>query len=118
MGCCRKKELPEAEVIVGEIVQLARNLPQNLTLEEALAEYEGKWMRLQKPSLVTPRAFTMLFPLLVKGGMGDKLMGLFRNLPSTKNGINVLVPIGTVIKDVTDLRNKFLRRLPSSESIK
>ena len=40
MGCFQKRELPEAEGIVGEIVELARNLPQNLTLEEALAEYE------------------------------------------------------------------------------
>ncbi|XP_020216994.1 pentatricopeptide repeat-containing protein At5g50280, chloroplastic [Cajanus cajan] len=109
-GCCQKRELPEAEGIVGEIVQLARNLPQNLTLEEAFAEYEGRvseeecwevleilgednlllcclcffqWMRLQEPSPVTPRACTVLFPLLGKGGMGDDLLGLFRNLPSS-----------------------------------
>ena len=43
MGCFQKRELPEAEGIVGEIVELARNLPQNLTLEEALAEYEGRF---------------------------------------------------------------------------
>ncbi|XP_061347288.1 pentatricopeptide repeat-containing protein At5g50280, chloroplastic [Gastrolobium bilobum] len=105
----QKKELPEG--VVGEIVQLARNLPQNLTLEEALAEYEGRvsdkecwqvlellgeehllvsclyffqWMRLQEPSLVTPRACTLLFPLLGRAGMGEKLMLLFRNLPSSK----------------------------------
>lgn len=102
--------LPLPEGIVGEIVQLARNLPQNLTLEEALAEYEGRrvsekecwevlkllgdeqllvcclyffqWMRSQEPSLVTPRACTVLFPLLGKARMGDKLMLLFTNLPS------------------------------------
>ncbi|KAK7264424.1 hypothetical protein RJT34_32033 [Clitoria ternatea] len=106
---CEKMAFTEG--IVGEIVQLARNLPQNLTLEEALAEYEGRvrekdcwevlkilgdehllvcclyffqWMRLQEPSLVTPRSCTVLFPLLGRAKMGDKLMLLFRNLPSTK----------------------------------
>lgn len=108
----QKKALPLPEGIVGEIVQLARNLPQNLTLEEALAEYEGRrvsekecwevlkllgdeqllvcclyffqWMRSQEPSLVTPRACTVLFPLLGKAKMGDKLMVLFTNLPSSR----------------------------------
>ncbi|XP_027354864.1 pentatricopeptide repeat-containing protein At5g50280, chloroplastic-like [Abrus precatorius] len=106
----QKKVLPEG--IVGEIVQLARNLPQNLTLEEALVEYEGRvrekecwevlkilgeehllvcclyffqWMRMQEPSLVTPRACTVLFPFLGRAMMGDKLMVLFRNLPSSKD---------------------------------
>jgi len=110
MGCCQKRELREAEGVVGEIVQLARNLPQNLTLEEVLGEYEGRvnekdcwevleilgeerlllccvcffqWMRLQEPTLVTPRACIVLFPLLGKGGMGDEVMDLFRNLPSS-----------------------------------
>ncbi|CAJ1933630.1 unnamed protein product [Sphenostylis stenocarpa] len=108
---CEKKGLPLPEGIVGEIVQLARNLPQNLTLEEGLVEYEGRvsekecwevlkslgeehllvsclyffqWMRSQEPSLVTPRACTVLFPLLGKARMADKLMVLFSNLPSTK----------------------------------
>jgi len=108
---CEKKGLPLPEGIVGEIVQLARNLPQNLTLEECLVEYEGRvsekecweilqslgeenlmvsclyffqWMRSQEPSLVTPRACTVLFPLLGKARMADKLMVLFSNLPSTK----------------------------------
>lgn len=114
----KKKELPLPlpEGIVGEIVHLAKNLPQNLTLEEALAVYEGRvsekeclevleilgeeeeeehhlvlcclyffqWMRSQEPSLVTPRACTLLFPLLGRAKMGDKLMVLFRNLPSNK----------------------------------
>lgn len=111
MGSCQKKELPLPEGVVGEIVQLARNLPRNLTLEEALAQYGGRvsekecwevlevlgkehllvcclyffqWMRAQEPSLVTPRACTVLFPLLGRAGMGDKLMVLFRNLPSSK----------------------------------
>lgn len=41
-------------------------------------------MRSQEPSLVTPRACTLLFPLLGRAKMGDKLMVLFRNLPSNK----------------------------------
>lgn len=104
-----QKELPDG--IVGEIVQIARNLPENLTLGEVLSGYEGRvgdteclellgflgeegrlldclyffeWMRLQEPSLVTPRACTVLFPLLGRAGMGDKLLVLLRNLPSSK----------------------------------
>ncbi|KAL5100080.1 hypothetical protein RYX36_004407 [Vicia faba] len=114
----QKKESSLPEGVVWEILHLARNLPQNLTLEEALGEYEkrvsekecievlqilGKerlvacclyffqWMRSQEPSLVTPRAFTVLFPLLGRARMGDKLMVLFRNLPSSKKFRNVRV---------------------------
>lgn len=79
----QKKESALPKGVVGEILHLARNLPQNLTLEEALGEYEKRvnekeclevmeilgeeklvmcclyffqWMRSQEPSLVTPRA--------------------------------------------------------------
>ncbi|KAL4374136.1 hypothetical protein AHAS_Ahas05G0151600 [Arachis hypogaea] len=77
-----KKELPQG--IVGEIVHLARNLPENLTLEEALDKgFEGRWMRSQEPSLITPRSCTVLFSALGQARMGDKLMVLFRNLPFT-----------------------------------
>ncbi|BAT89178.1 hypothetical protein VIGAN_06006100 [Vigna angularis var. angularis] len=123
MGCCQKRELREAEGVVGEIVQLARNLPQNMTLEEALGEYEGRvnekdcwevleilgeerlllccvcffqWMRLQESSLVTPRACIVLLPLLGKGGMGDEVMGLFRNLPSSMEFRDVHVYNATI----------------------
>ncbi|CAL5190921.1 unnamed protein product [Lathyrus oleraceus] len=114
----QKKESSLPQGVVGEILHLAKNLPQNLTLEEALGEYEkrvnekecvevletlGKehlmvcclyffqWMRSQEPSLVTPRVFTVLFPLLGRAKMGDKLMVLFRNLPSGKEFRNVRV---------------------------
>jgi hypothetical protein len=97
----QKKEPSFPEGVVGEIVQIARNLSQNLTLEEALGEYDKRvnekeclevmeilgnenlvvcclyffqWMRSHEPSLVTPRAFTVLFPLLGKARMGDKLL--------------------------------------------
>ncbi|KAM2820208.1 hypothetical protein PS2_038534 [Malus domestica] len=99
------------EGIVQEILQKARTLPQNLTLGEALGGFEGRvgekecvkilevmgeegllvgclyffeWMGLQEPSLVTPRACSVLFPMLGRAGMGDKLMILFRNLPAKK----------------------------------
>ncbi|RDX66694.1 Pentatricopeptide repeat-containing protein, chloroplastic, partial [Mucuna pruriens] len=118
---CEKKSLPGG--IVEEIVQLARDLPQNLTLEEALSEYEGRvsekecwevlkmlgeehllvsclyffqWMRLHEPSLVTPRACTVLFPLLGKAMMADKLMVLFTNLPSSKEFRDVHVYNATI----------------------
>jgi len=114
----QKKESPLPKGVVGEILHLARNLPQNLTLEEALVDYEKRvsvkeclevmeilgeeqlavcclylfqWMRSQEPSLVTPKVFTVLFPLLGRSRMGDKLMVLFRNLPSSKEFRNVCV---------------------------
>ncbi|XVF11626.1 hypothetical protein REPUB_Repub08aG0043400 [Reevesia pubescens] len=102
-------ELPEG--IVREIVRIAKNLLENSTLGELLGGYQGKvsekeclevlllmgkeglvlgclyffeWMGLQEPSLVTPRACSVLFPVLGRAGMGDKLMVLFRNLPQSK----------------------------------
>ncbi|CAL9030883.1 unnamed protein product [Prunus brigantina] len=100
-----------SEEIVEEILQKARTLPQNLTLGEVLGGFEGRvgekesvkvlelmgkegllmgclyfyeWMGLQETSLVTPRACSVLFPMLGRAGMGDKLMILFRNLPAKK----------------------------------
>lgn len=101
----------EVEGVVERILRTARSLPENTTLGEVLGPFEGQvsekqcwevlhlmgtqglmvsclyffeWMGLQEPSLVTPRACTVLFPLLGRAGMGDKLMILFRNLPNTK----------------------------------
>ncbi|KAK6924736.1 Pentatricopeptide repeat [Dillenia turbinata] len=97
--------------VVGEILRMARTVPENMTIGELLGSYEGKigekdcwevlelmgeeglvidclyffeWMGLQEPSLVTPRACTVLFPILGKAGLGDKLMILFQNLPAKK----------------------------------
>ncbi|KAH7670670.1 TPR-like protein [Dioscorea alata] len=97
--------------ICGEILQLARNLPENTTLGDFLGSYAGKigegeciellrtmgeeglvlsclylfeWMGLQEPSLVTPRSYSVLFPVLGTAGMGEKLMILFENLPRGK----------------------------------
>ncbi|KAA8540730.1 hypothetical protein F0562_024351 [Nyssa sinensis] len=102
---------PVVEGIVGEILQISRNLPENSTMGHLLGPYEGRvgkrecvevlglmgregltmgclyffeWMRLQEPSLVTPRACSVLFPILGRAGMGDNLMVLFMNLPNMK----------------------------------
>ncbi|XP_034909097.1 pentatricopeptide repeat-containing protein At5g50280, chloroplastic [Populus alba] len=104
--------------VVGEILKLARELPKNMTLGEILGGYEGRvsakesveilglmgeegllmgclyfyeWMGLQEPSLVTARACTILFPILGRAGMGDKLVILLRNLPQQKEFLDVHV---------------------------
>ncbi|CAH9090649.1 unnamed protein product [Cuscuta europaea] len=109
-----KKEvqsITRAEGVVGEILEKARKLPENVTLGEVLGEFEGRigerecvevlgllgeedllncglyffeWMRLSEPSLVTPRACTVLFPILGRASMGEKLMLLFKSLPNHK----------------------------------
>lgn len=108
--------LPESTV--GEILQIAKNLPQNLTLGESLGGFEGRvsekecvevlrlmgqeglfmcclyffeWMGLQEHSLVTPQAYSVLFAMLGRAGMGDKLMVLFMNLPPKKEFRDVRV---------------------------
>lgn len=95
---------------VSEILQIARNLPENSTLGEVLGSYHGRvskrecvqllglmaeegllmgclyfyeWMRLHEPSLESPRACSVLFPILGKARMGDYLMILFKNLPQS-----------------------------------
>lgn len=106
------EEESPAEGISGEILRIARSLPENLTLGEALEGFEGgrvsetecvevlgvlgregllmdclyffEWMGLKEPSLVTPRSCTVLFPLLGRSGMGDKLMVLFHSLPKNR----------------------------------
>ncbi|XP_030458212.2 pentatricopeptide repeat-containing protein At5g50280, chloroplastic [Syzygium oleosum] len=101
------KALPEG--VVGEILKLARNLPVNTTLGELLGGFQGKigakecvevlgfmekeglvkssiyffeWMGLQEPSLVTSRACSVMFPMLGRARMGNKLLVLFENLPN------------------------------------
>ncbi|XP_052183668.1 pentatricopeptide repeat-containing protein At5g50280, chloroplastic [Diospyros lotus] len=102
---------PQAEGVVGEIVNVARDLPENVTLGEVLGQFEGRvgerecvealglmgqeglvmdclyffeWMGLQEPSLITPRACSVLFPVLGRAGRGDELIVLFRSLPDSK----------------------------------
>ncbi|OVA20525.1 Pentatricopeptide repeat [Macleaya cordata] len=100
------------EGIVEEILQLARNVPENSTLGELLgSSYVGKigesecveilslmgdeglvisslyffeWMGSQEPSLVSPKACNVMFRVLGSAGMGEKLMILFNNLPADK----------------------------------
>ncbi|KAL8141995.1 hypothetical protein V2J09_015027 [Rumex salicifolius] len=94
--------------VVREILEAARNLPHNTTLGEQLDAFQGRlrgeecvealevmaredllvsclylfeWMRMQEPSLLTPRACSVLFPLLGKAGMGEKVLIMWRNLP-------------------------------------
>lgn len=57
-----------------------------LELESLLtcALYFFDWMRSQEPTLVTPRACSVMFPMLGRARMGDELIALFRNLPSKK----------------------------------
>ena len=102
---------PEENGVVGEILGIARKIPPNFTLGEILVPFEGKveegdciyllermgkeglileclyffeWMRLQKPSLVTPRSCSVLFPVLGRAGKGKELITLFNNLPKSK----------------------------------
>ncbi|KAF9624018.1 hypothetical protein IFM89_007716 [Coptis chinensis] len=97
------------EGVLAEIIQLARNVPEDSTLGELLVPFEGKlgenecvkmlsllvdeglvvgclyffeWMGLQEPSLVSPKACSVMFTL-GKAGFGEKLMVLYRNLPTT-----------------------------------
>ncbi|KAK4350614.1 hypothetical protein RND71_029927 [Anisodus tanguticus] len=103
--------IPRIEGIVNEIVEKAKSLPENVTLGEVLCEFEGRvgqkdceevlgllgneglvidclyffeWMGLNEPSLVTPRAYTILFPILGRAGMSKELLVLFKNLPNRK----------------------------------
>ncbi|KAL6997062.1 hypothetical protein U1Q18_007184 [Sarracenia purpurea var. burkii] len=88
---------PEIKGVVGEILLIARNVPENATLGELLGPYEGKVGQKEcvealglmgqeglEPSLITPRACSLLFPILGRAGKGDALMVLVRNLPNTK----------------------------------
>lgn len=111
VGSADSSSSASPEGVVGEIVRIARGLPENTTLGEVLGGYERRvgekecvevlglmaeegllmgclyffeWMSLQEPTLVTPRACTVLFPVLGRAGMGEKLMLLFSNLPSKK----------------------------------
>ncbi|XP_062026149.1 pentatricopeptide repeat-containing protein At5g50280, chloroplastic [Rosa rugosa] len=111
LGAVDSDSNPLSDGIVGQILQKARNLRQNMTLGEELVGFEGKvgekecvevlelmgeeglllgclyffeWMGLQEPSLVTPRACSVLFPILGRAGMGEKLVVLFNNLPAKK----------------------------------
>ncbi|RWV90879.1 hypothetical protein GW17_00046877, partial [Ensete ventricosum] len=109
---------PAEDGVVAEILGVARSLPENARLGEFLGPFAGRvgegeciellgrmgeeglawgclylfeWMRLQEPSLVTPRACSVLFSVLGRAGMGDKLMVLFQNLPKGKRFKDVCV---------------------------
>ncbi|KAG9446668.1 hypothetical protein H6P81_012796 [Aristolochia fimbriata] len=106
------KQGSKKEGVVDEILQIARNLLENVTLGDSLGSFKGRitqqdchdllslmgeeglvlnclylfeWMGLQEPSLVTPRAYSILFPLLGRAKMGEQIMILFRNLPAANH---------------------------------
>lgn len=103
-----------AEGVVQKILKVARALPENVTLGEALESYDfgGKlgveeclevlrvlgeegevmsclyffeWMGLRESCLVTAKACSVLFPLLGRAGKGEELLVLFNNLPFEQN---------------------------------
>ncbi|KAL5717888.1 hypothetical protein ACHQM5_010844 [Ranunculus cassubicifolius] len=116
----QEEKFPEKEVefdsnsasdssVLGEILEIAKNIPENSTLGESLGGYEGKigeeecvkvlglmeneglvmsclyffeWMGLQEPTLVTPKACSIVFTVLGRAGLGEKLLVLIRNLPN------------------------------------
>ncbi|XP_047958263.1 pentatricopeptide repeat-containing protein At5g50280, chloroplastic [Salvia hispanica] len=102
------------EGIVRKILKIARSLPENVTLGEALesCDFGGKlgveeclevlrllgeegevmsclyffeWIGLREPHLVTATACSVLFPVLGRAGKGDELLVVFKNLPFKQN---------------------------------
>lgn len=94
--------------VAVEILETAKNLTENQTLGEMLSGFEKRvsekecvealvmmgesgfiksclyfyeWMSLQNPSLLSPRASSVLFTLLGREGMADMILLLLRNLP-------------------------------------
>ncbi|KAL8057314.1 hypothetical protein ABFX02_04G176900 [Erythranthe guttata] len=106
---------PELEEgVVVQILKIARALPENVTLGEALEScdfggglgeeecvevlrvlaeegnvmgcmYFFEWMGLKEPCLVSPKACSVLFPALGKVGKGAELMVVLKNLPFKQN---------------------------------
>ncbi|GFP99061.1 pentatricopeptide repeat-containing protein at5g50280 chloroplastic [Phtheirospermum japonicum] len=103
-----------AEGVVEKILGIARALPENVTMGEALERcdfggrlgemecvevlrvlgeegnvmgclYFFEWMGLREPCLVSPKACSVLFPVLGKAGKGDELLVMFKNLPFQQN---------------------------------
>ncbi|CAN4085219.1 unnamed protein product [Withania somnifera] len=91
------------EGVVGGIVGKVKSLPENVNLGEVLGEFEGRvrqedceevlgllgnegWL-----SLVTPRAYAILLPILGRVGMSKEFLVLFKNLLNTKGfrGVHV-----------------------------
>lgn len=116
MSLDKNVETPaEAELgVVAEILKIARDLPENVTLGEALerCDFGGKlgaeeclevlrvlgeegqvmsclyffeWMGSREPCLVTATSCSVLFPLLGRAGKGDELLVVLKNLPFKQN---------------------------------
>lgn len=103
---------------VEKILEIARNLPENVTLGRRLREFVGtiseadcisllkmlskeglvrecldliEWMRVQDPVLVNSRAFLVIFEALGRARMSEEIMVLVRNLPQEKRFRDVRV---------------------------
>eukprot|EP01018_Ginkgo_biloba_P019776 Gb_28383 [translate_table: standard] len=115
--------LVEEEDLLKSIINIAKNLPVNTMLTDFLDPYIGKidhkdcnlllqilgeeglclqslhlleWMGLQEPSLVTPRTYSIIFTLLGKARMAEKVLVLFKNMPEGRefhcvNAYNALI---------------------------
>ncbi|KAL0385199.1 UNVERIFIED_CONTAM: Pentatricopeptide repeat-containing protein, chloroplastic [Sesamum radiatum] len=104
----------QVEGVVGEILGIARALQENVTIGEALEghDFRGRlreeecvevlrvlaeegdvmgclyffeWMGLREPCLVSPKACSVLFPVLGRAGRGEELLVVFKNLPFEQN---------------------------------
>ncbi|KAF3337431.1 pentatricopeptide repeat-containing protein [Carex littledalei] len=103
---------------IEKILEIARNLPNSVTLGEQLGGFVGtvseadcvsllkklsqeglfkeclylfKWMRIQDPVLVTPILFSVLFPVLGLACMSEEIMVLVRNFTQEKKFRHVCV---------------------------
>ncbi|KAK4479391.1 hypothetical protein RD792_014904 [Penstemon davidsonii] len=115
MGFPQTEQTPsKVDGLVGEILQIARGLPENVTIGEALEScnlggklgeedcvevlsvlgeednvmgclYFFEWMGLKEPCLVSPRACSVLFPVLGRAGKGAELLLVLKNLPFEQN---------------------------------
>lgn len=79
---------------IGRISHRDCNLLLQLLGEEGLylqALHLLQWMRVNDPSLVTPRTYSRIFLLLGKAGMAEELWVLYRNMPEGRefHSVNV-----------------------------
>ncbi|KAH7440592.1 hypothetical protein KP509_03G001000 [Ceratopteris richardii] len=99
------------DVIIMEVLKLAKNLPRNETLQEHLQPFSGHidhlcgnailynlqkerlifpalsffdWMRVHTPCLLTSRSLCTMFTILRDANMLDKVLVLFNNLKHNK----------------------------------
>lgn len=103
--------IDEVVDLLRSIINIAKILPGNIMVADFLYPYIGRishrdcnlllqllgeeglylqalhllqWMRLKNPSLVTPTTYSIIFLLLGKAGMVEKLWALYRNMPQER----------------------------------